>query len=132
MPTQLYVRMQINIALGDISNMENTDRCSNLVIPLVWTEIVSTVSLSSFSGASRIFPWERWGRGCYTNIEKYVRRKYGWSRLLETRIIDTITLFKQNSKMSRKTNRLYIKNIQNQSDYWNYIGIQYTYIDYSK
>lgn len=41
MPTQLYVRMQINIALGDISNMDNTEYCSNLVIPLVWTEIVS-------------------------------------------------------------------------------------------
>jgi len=41
MPTQLYVRMQINIALGDISNMANTEYCSNQVIPLVWTEIVS-------------------------------------------------------------------------------------------
>ncbi|XP_015379121.1 PREDICTED: scavenger receptor class B member 1-like isoform X1 [Diuraphis noxia] len=39
MPTQLYVRMQINIALGDISDMANTEHCSNLVIPLVWTEI---------------------------------------------------------------------------------------------
>lgn len=41
MPTQLYVRIQINIALGDISNMANTEYCSNQVIPLVWTEIVS-------------------------------------------------------------------------------------------
>ncbi|XP_050061505.1 scavenger receptor class B member 1-like isoform X2 [Aphis gossypii] len=39
LPTQLYVRMQINIALGDISDMANTEHCSNLVIPLVWTEI---------------------------------------------------------------------------------------------
>ncbi|XP_025412852.1 scavenger receptor class B member 1-like isoform X2 [Sipha flava] len=39
LPTQLYVRMQINLALGDISNMANTERCSNVVIPLVWTEI---------------------------------------------------------------------------------------------
>lgn len=41
LPVKLYVRMQINLALGDISSMANTEYCSNQVLPLVWTEIVS-------------------------------------------------------------------------------------------
>ncbi|VVC45242.1 Hypothetical protein CINCED_3A005523 [Cinara cedri] len=39
LPVKLYVRMQINLALGDISGIANTEYCSNQVLPLVWTEI---------------------------------------------------------------------------------------------
>ncbi|XP_050529375.1 scavenger receptor class B member 1-like isoform X2 [Daktulosphaira vitifoliae] len=39
LPTQLYVKMQINLAFGDLSSMANVEMCSNLILPLVWTEI---------------------------------------------------------------------------------------------
>jgi len=40
-PTQMYLRMQINIPVGEVSTMANSERFSNLVVPLVWSEIVS-------------------------------------------------------------------------------------------
>ena len=47
MPLQVAVRNQINMALGDVDNMARVKQFSNMVIPLVWTEIVSARSLSS-------------------------------------------------------------------------------------
>ncbi|XP_027850047.2 scavenger receptor class B member 1-like [Aphis gossypii] len=38
-PTQMYLRMQINIPVGEVSTMANSERFSNLVVPLVWSEI---------------------------------------------------------------------------------------------
>ncbi|KAK7582273.1 hypothetical protein V9T40_013718 [Parthenolecanium corni] len=38
-PTNLSVKMQINIALGDVSSMLHCERFSNMVIPMLWTDI---------------------------------------------------------------------------------------------
>ncbi|CAI6355260.1 unnamed protein product [Macrosiphum euphorbiae] len=37
--TQVYVKLQINIVLGDMSDMANMENFSNLVVPLLWTDI---------------------------------------------------------------------------------------------
>jgi hypothetical protein len=42
-PTKVSVKIQINIALGDIAGMTHCERFSNLVVPLLWTDIVSVV-----------------------------------------------------------------------------------------
>lgn len=42
LPLELSVKMQINMALGDLSNIANTEKFSNLVLPMLWTDIVST------------------------------------------------------------------------------------------
>lgn len=52
--------MQINLAMGDVSNMANTERCSNIVLPLVWTEIVSITFHKIYY--FQLYP---------TNLEKY-------------------------------------------------------------
>ncbi|XP_025830984.1 scavenger receptor class B member 1 isoform X2 [Agrilus planipennis] len=39
LPLDVAVRMQINMALGSISTIANTERFSNMVLPLLWTEI---------------------------------------------------------------------------------------------
>lgn len=39
----LAVRFQINIALGDLSNIARVERFSNMVLPLLWMETVSRV-----------------------------------------------------------------------------------------
>ncbi|XP_050438668.1 scavenger receptor class B member 1-like isoform X2 [Adelges cooleyi] len=60
LPVQLYVRMQINLALGDLSTMANTESCSDQVIPLVWTEIgfekLPTSMLTKFFVYLRVGP----------------------------------------------------------------------------
>ncbi|CAH0385788.1 unnamed protein product [Bemisia tabaci] len=38
-PLKVTVRMQINMALGDLSAMAHTPQFSNMVLPLLWTEI---------------------------------------------------------------------------------------------
>jgi hypothetical protein len=47
LPVDLAVRYQINMALGSIKNMANVERFHEMVLPLLWTEIVSTPSQSS-------------------------------------------------------------------------------------
>nr|CAH7728595.1 unnamed protein product [Callosobruchus chinensis] len=39
LPIELSVRYQINMALGSIKTIANCDRFSNMVLPLLWTEI---------------------------------------------------------------------------------------------
>ncbi|KAJ1527733.1 hypothetical protein ONE63_007690 [Megalurothrips usitatus] len=39
MPLEVAVRTQINMALGDIDNMAHVKQFSNMVLPLLWTEI---------------------------------------------------------------------------------------------
>ncbi|XP_030747481.1 scavenger receptor class B member 1-like isoform X2 [Sitophilus oryzae] len=39
LPINLAVRYQINMALGDIQNIANTEKFANMVLPLLWTEI---------------------------------------------------------------------------------------------
>lgn len=38
-PLKLAVRYQINMSLGNLRNIANTDKFSNMVLPLLWTEI---------------------------------------------------------------------------------------------
>lgn len=46
LPLKLSVKMQINLAMHDVSNMANVELFSNLVIPMLWFEIVSDKSLA--------------------------------------------------------------------------------------
>ncbi|KAF7285884.1 hypothetical protein GWI33_009362 [Rhynchophorus ferrugineus] len=39
LPINVAVRYQINMALGSIQNIANTERFANMVLPLLWTEI---------------------------------------------------------------------------------------------
>ncbi|KAI5726661.1 hypothetical protein M8J76_006424 [Diaphorina citri] len=39
LPLEIAVRMQINIALNDLSSISNAGKFSNMVLPLLWTEI---------------------------------------------------------------------------------------------
>lgn len=48
-PLKVTVRMQINMALGDLSAMAHTPQFSNMVLPLLWTEIVSNIHSVQFS-----------------------------------------------------------------------------------
>lgn len=41
LPLEISVKFQINMAMRDVSNMANVERFSNIVIPMVWFEIVS-------------------------------------------------------------------------------------------
>lgn len=43
-PLKLAVRYQINMSLGNLRNIANTDKFSNMVLPLLWTEIVSILT----------------------------------------------------------------------------------------
>lgn len=43
LPLSLSVKMQINLALGDLSNIANCDSFSNFVLPMLWTDIVSNM-----------------------------------------------------------------------------------------
>lgn len=43
LPVDLAFRFQINMALQDISTIDNVDGFSNLVLPLLWFEIVSLI-----------------------------------------------------------------------------------------
>lgn len=43
LPVDLAFRFQINMALQDISSISNVEGFSNLVLPLLWFEIVSTL-----------------------------------------------------------------------------------------
>lgn len=42
LPLKLSVKMQINMALGDLSNMANVQRFSHMVLPMLWTDIYFT------------------------------------------------------------------------------------------
>ena len=42
MPLEASVKNQINLALGDLSGMAHVPKFSNMVLPLLHTEIVST------------------------------------------------------------------------------------------
>lgn len=48
LPLKLSVKMQINLAMQDVSNMANVELFSNLVLPMLWFEIVSVKE--QFSG----------------------------------------------------------------------------------
>lgn len=41
LPLEISVKFQINMAMRDVSNMAHVERFSNIVIPMVWFEIVS-------------------------------------------------------------------------------------------
>lgn len=41
LPLKLSVKMQINLAMHDVSNMANVELFSHLVLPMLWFEIVS-------------------------------------------------------------------------------------------
>lgn len=41
LPVDLAVRYQINMALGSIKTIANAERFNEMVLPLLWTEIVS-------------------------------------------------------------------------------------------
>lgn len=38
---ELAVRYQINMALGDIQSIAHCERFANMILPMLWTEIVS-------------------------------------------------------------------------------------------
>lgn len=40
LPLKLSVKMQINLAMHDVSNMAHVERFSNIVLPMLWFEIV--------------------------------------------------------------------------------------------
>lgn len=46
LPLEISVKFQINMAMRDVSSMAHVDRFSNMVVPMVWFEIVSILSLS--------------------------------------------------------------------------------------
>lgn len=41
LPLELKVKFQINMAMRDVSNMAHVEKFSNIVIPMLWFEIVS-------------------------------------------------------------------------------------------
>ena len=43
MPLEVSVRTQINMALGDLSGMAHVKQFSHMVLPLLWSEIVSSL-----------------------------------------------------------------------------------------
>lgn len=45
LPLEISVKFQINMAMRDVSNMAHVERFSNIVIPMVWFEIVSSIWL---------------------------------------------------------------------------------------
>lgn len=48
LPLEISVKFQINMAMRDVSNMANVERFSNIVIPMVWFEIVSLLAFIRF------------------------------------------------------------------------------------
>lgn len=48
LPVDLAFRFQINMALQDISSIANVDGFSDLVLPLLWFEIVSTINILQY------------------------------------------------------------------------------------
>ncbi|XP_065217044.1 scavenger receptor class B member 1-like isoform X2 [Planococcus citri] len=52
-PTKVSVKMQINIALQDVSSMLHCERFSNLVVPMLWTDI--TLQELSFQIKLKLF-----------------------------------------------------------------------------
>lgn len=45
LPVDIAFRFQINMALQDVSKIDHVDGFSNLVVPLLWFEIVSRLFL---------------------------------------------------------------------------------------
>jgi hypothetical protein len=45
LPLDVSVRFQINMALGDLSGTNRAAKFSNMILPMLWTEIVSTTTL---------------------------------------------------------------------------------------
>lgn len=43
------MRYQINMALGSIKTIANVEKFNNMILPLLWTEIVSTLSKTKTS-----------------------------------------------------------------------------------
>lgn len=43
LPLKLSVKFQINMALDDMKNMAHVSQFSNIVIPMLWFEIVSEI-----------------------------------------------------------------------------------------
>lgn len=41
LPLKVRVRYQINMALGNVESIANVKQFSNMVLPMLWTEIVS-------------------------------------------------------------------------------------------
>lgn len=46
LPLEISVKFQINMAMRDVSNMAHVERFSNIVVPMVWFEIVSFIQCS--------------------------------------------------------------------------------------
>lgn len=43
LPLQVTSKFQINMALGDLSKMENAQKFSNMYLPMLWFDIVSII-----------------------------------------------------------------------------------------
>lgn len=41
LPVNLSVKLQINMAMGNVNNMNNVEQFTNLVVPMLWFDIVS-------------------------------------------------------------------------------------------
>lgn len=48
LPLELSVKMQINMAMREVSHMAHVEQFSNLVVPMLWFEIVS-IFINRFS-----------------------------------------------------------------------------------
>lgn len=55
LPLEIAVRMQINMALNDLSSISHAGKFSNMVLPLLWTEIVSNFLLIFFFQKTNFF-----------------------------------------------------------------------------
>lgn len=44
LPLEVAVRFQINLALGNLNNLHGAGEFSDMVLPLLWFEFVSTIS----------------------------------------------------------------------------------------
>lgn len=48
MPVKVAVRLQINMVFTDLSSMAKVGRFSNMVLPMLWFEIVSLCKINIF------------------------------------------------------------------------------------
>lgn len=48
MPVKVAVRLQINMVFTDLSSMAKVERFSNMILPMLWFEIVSMVIASQY------------------------------------------------------------------------------------
>lgn len=51
LPLELSVKMQINMAMREVSHMAHVEQFSNLVVPMLWFEIVSIYNRFQFDAS---------------------------------------------------------------------------------